>query len=389
VSVVLGDLIIAPAHSHCYAVIDGPEHANELLSDFVSAGLAASERITIIGLTDQQAFSLLARMNEDGADPHSSVREGQLSITGQSLTTQVDSMTAQQVTDQVLQAVSAATRDGYGGIRIGGMLSGLNASPHERTMTRLVRQHPVTALCLFHPHAPAAVRSQADRLHDGRVPSTAVFDDADVRVSAVSRKEVRLAGRVHPGNQARVLSVLTQTARKGRLVIDAASLRDIDPGSLRAILTSGLRLTLRRPSPMLQQLAGELAGQFQPAQPSNTMARNGIPVPGQTAPAVVTNLVWRTFGPQRPDRAESVLDWAGLAGNAAQAISDVATRHHIAAPTLNNRIRQISNRGAQTPLSPLQLRDATRATQPTEDHLSRQRTAGLLDLPSPRSEGPI
>lgn len=120
--------------------------------------------------------------------------------------------------------------------------------------------------------------------------------------------------------------------------------------------------------------------------PANTMARTGVPVPGQTASAAVTTLIWRTFGPTRAGYAESVLDWAGLHGHPAGPITEVATRHHIARTTLTNRIRQVTHRGANTPLSPLLLRDATRATQSTEDHLSRKRTAQLLDLPPPRSQ---
>jgi hypothetical protein len=383
----LDELRAPPVHQHSYAVIDGPEHANELLSAFVTDGLARSEQVTIIGLTDQRASSLLRRIDEDGADAQGAVRDGRLIVADRSVTDAVDTMTAQQVTDQVLEAVTAATGDGHTGIRLGGLLSGVAISPHEQTLSRLVRTHPVTALCLFHPHAPADILDQANRLHDRRLPSTAVFDDADVRVSKVSRQELRLAGRVHPGNQARVLSVLTQAARSGRLIVDAASLRDIDRASLHAILASDLRLTFRRPSQVLQKLTRESAGHFERASPADTMARTGIPVPGQTAIAVVTQLVWRTFGPDRPDRAESVLDWAGLLGNPAQSTAIVANRHHIAAATLTHRIRQIGNRGAQTPLSPLQLRDATRPSQPTEDHLSRQRTARLLDLPAPRSAG--
>lgn len=117
--------------------------------------------------------------------------------------------------------------------------------------------------------------------------------------------------------------------------------------------------------------------------PANTMARTGVPVVGQTAPAVITNLIWRTFGHTPAGSAESVLDWAGLQGHPAEPIAEVAKRHHIARATLTNRVRRATNRGAQTPLSPLLLRDATRATQPTEDHLSRQRTALLLELPPP------
>ncbi len=386
VSVVLGNRIAAPAHRHSYAVIDGPEHAREVSSAFIAAGLTRSERVVLIGVTDRQTGPLLTRLREDGADPHGALRDGQLIVADRSAAAAVYTMTALQLTDQVRQLATTAAGDGYTGIRLAGLLPGLTTSPHEATLGRLVRQHPVTALCLYHPQAPADVLSQARSSHDRRVPSTGVFNDADVRVSTVPRLGLRLAGRIHPGNRAAVLAVLARTARNGLLVIDVASLRDIDPGSLQAILSSGLRLSLRRPSPLVQRLTQELSAEMNPASPGNTMARSGFPVPGQTAAAVVTNLIWRTFGPTQAGRAESVLDWAGLHGNFADPVAEVAHRHHTTPATLTNRIRHVTNRGANTPLSPLLLRDATRPTQPSEDHLSRIRTAQLLDLPPPRPQ---
>jgi hypothetical protein len=50
---------------------------------------------------------------------------------------------------------------------------------------------------------------------------------------------------------------------------------------------------------------------------------------------------------------------------------------------LTIRIRQVTSRGAQIPLTPVQLRDASRTTAPTEDELSHRRIAQLLGLPSP------
>ncbi|MGS0684006.1 MEDS domain-containing protein [Nakamurella sp. GG22] len=381
-----GDPVGAPARRHSYAVVDGPEHTREVSSAFITAGLTRSERVTLIGVTDRQTGPLLTRLREDGADPHTALRDGQLIIADRSATAAVYTMTAQQLTDQVRQLATAAAGDGYTGIRLAGLLPGLTTSPHEATLSRLVREHPVTALCLYHPQAPAEVLSQARTLHDRRVPSTAVFNDPDVRVSTLPRHGLRLAGRIHPGNRAAVLAVLARTARNGPLIVDVASLRDIDTGSLHTILNSGLRLSLRRPNPRVQRLTQELTAEMNPGSPGNTMARSAFPVPGQTAAAVVTNLTWRTYGPAQAGRAESVLDWAGLHGEPAGPIAEVAHRHHTTPATLTNRIRRVTNRGAQTPLSPLLLRDVTRPTQPTEDHLSRLRTAQLLGLPPPRPQ---
>lgn len=382
----LDDVIAAPVRRHSYAVVDGQEHARELASAFTIAGLARSERVTLVGLSELEVGSVLTRLREDGADPDLARRDGQLIISDHRMNTALYTMTALELTDQIVGMTGAAVRDGYTGIRLAGLQLGLTASPHEATLSRLVREHPITALCLYHPKAPAAVLAEARAGHDRRVPSTAVFDDAELRITTVSPGTLRLAGRVHPGNRARVLSVLTDAARRGRPVIDAAALRDIDAMSLHAILSSGLGLSLRRPSPLVRRLTEELAARTERSLPEYALARNGVPVVGQTAPCVVANLIWRTFGPARAGSAESVLDWAGLHGHPAGSIAEVAGRHHIGPATLTNRVRHVTIRGAQTPLSPPLLRDATRATQPTEDHLSRQRTAQLLELPPPHSE---
>ena len=380
-----GKTVGVPVRRHSYAVVDGAEHALEVSSAFVLAGLAGSERVTLIGLTDRRAGSVLTRLREDGADPDTALRDGRLAIADRSRTEAVYRMGAQQLTDEVSRQATAAVRDGYRGLRLGGLLLGAQPSPHERTLTRMVRAHPVTVLCLFHPQITAEALADVHALHDRRVPSTALLDDGQVRISTVPGRALRLAGRIHSGNRARVLSVLTDAAREGRRTIDAASLRQIDPESLHTILTCGLRLTLRRPHPEVQRITRELAAKAQPVPAADTMTRNGSPVPGQTAPDVVSNLIWRTFGHARAGRAESVLDWAGLLGRPAGPVAQVAARHRVAPATLTNRARQVARRGAQTPLSPLLLRDATRATQPTEDHLGRQRTAQLLGLPPPPS----
>ena len=378
----------APRRRHTYAVVDGPEHALELSSEFVTAGLGRSERVILVGLSDRQAGRVLTRMREDGADPDSALRDGQLIIADESATAATYIMTAQQLTDRVIELTASAINEGHTGIRLGGMLLGLETSPHERSLSRLVRDHPVTALCLYHPQAPTAVLTEAHALHDRQVRSTPVFNDPDLRVSLSPGHGVRLAGRIHPGNRAPVLSILTDAARTGRPNIDAASLRDIDPASMHAILTSGLGLSLRRPNPLVQRLTRDLAAQVNRATPAHTMARTGIPVLGRTAAEVVTNVTWRVFGTARADCAESVLDWAGLQGHAAAPVAEVAHQHNITPATMSKRVRLVTSRGAQTPLSPLLLRDATRPTQSTEDHLSRQRTAQLLDLPPPQAQQP-
>jgi len=98
---------------------------------------------------------------------------------------------------------------------------------------------------------------------------------------------------------------------------------------------------------------------------------------------VVTGLIWRTYGSTRPQRARSVLDWAGLLGHPAGAVADIAARHAVTVPTIGNRVRHVRSRGEVLPLSPVVLRDTERVSDPGEDHLSRQRCAYLLGVQTP------
>jgi hypothetical protein len=154
----------------------------------------------------------------------------------------------------------------------------------------------------------------------------------------------------------------------------------LDLETLHAIMALGVGLI---PSPMAQRIGRVSAAPAAVRTGPDAMGRNGFPVPGHTASTMVANLIWRTFGTSRPGRAESVLDWAGLLGRPAAPIADVAARHRVTPATVTARARQVQHRGSQTPLTPLQLRDATRAPHATEDQLSRARIAQLLGLPPP------
>jgi hypothetical protein len=71
---------------------------------------------------------------------------------------------------------------------------------------------------------------------------------------------------------------------------------------------------------------------------------------------------------------------AGLLGQPAGTVSDVAAAHHIGRGTLLNRVRQVGSRGALTTLTPVVLLDVIRASLQSDDPLSRRRVAELLGL---------
>ncbi len=376
----VNDAAVGLVHRHCYAVVDGAEDAAEVSAAFVTAGLAASERVVVVGLTDQ-GDGLLTRLREDGADPTRAVRDGRLVVTDQARSVALYERSTEVFVDELGRRATAAVRDGYTGIRFGGLFPGITLSPHEHGLDRVVRKYPATALCLYHRQAPAGVVTAVESVHDDRVRCPILFDDGQLRITAVSEHRLRLAGRLSLGNRNQVLAVLGDAADAGRRTINAAALDTIDPETLHAILGLGVGLTS---NPALPRLARSAAPAPLPRIP-DAMGRNGFPVPGQTATTLVANLAWRTFGTSRPGRAESVLDWAGLLGRPAAPINQVAHRHGVAPATVTTRVRQVHHRGSQTPLTPLQMRDATRAPQPTEDQRSRHRIAQLLGVTPPQS----
>ena len=139
-----------------------------------------------------------------------------------------------------------------------------------------------------------------------------------------------------------------------------------------------LQLTWPRPSGAVQPMIDRLAVE----EWDHIGARTGTAVAGFTVPTVVTALIWRTFG-RTAEGARTTLDWAGLLDRQADPINDLARRYATTATTLRRRVQRARTRGANLPLTPRVLQDATRATQPTDDALGRQRCAHILGIPVP------
>ena len=116
--------------------------------------------------------------------------------------------------------------------------------------------------------------------------------------------------------------------------------------------------------------------------------RDGVPLPGSTPPAVISQLAHRVFGPLRPDQVRAMLDYHGLAGHPAGRQVDVATRYGVTARTVANWAKALTAAGSRLPLSADLAAELTRRTRPGEDHLARTRTATTVGLPAPHPPAP-
>ena len=98
--------------------------------------------------------------------------------------------------------------------------------------------------------------------------------------------------------------------------------------------------------------------------------RTGTPVPGRTVPEVVSQLAWRVLGPYK-DRARSVLDWAGLTGQPAGTLTEVARRYGVTSRAVGQRVQRVGRAGAALPLHPRVQRELTRPARNGDDDLTR------------------
>jgi hypothetical protein len=111
--------------------------------------------------------------------------------------------------------------------------------------------------------------------------------------------------------------------------------------------------------------------------------RDGVPLPGTTPAAVLSQLAHRVFGPLRPDRVRVMLDFHGLAGQPATSRAAVADRHHISPTTVTTWAAALAAAGGRLPVTDDLAAQVGRPSTAGEDHLGRTRAAATLGVPPP------
>ena len=103
-------------------------------------------------------------------------------------------------------------------------------------------------------------------------------------------------------------------------------------------------------------------------------------------PEVVSQLIWCVLGPLK-GRAKSVLDWAGLVGQAPPAVlREIGARYGVSGEAVGQRIQRVAAAGVRLPLPANLEHEVTRPSRPGENHLLRTRWALLLGRPGPQRD---
>ena len=106
------------------------------------------------------------------------------------------------------------------------------------------------------------------------------------------------------------------------------------------------------------------------------------PVSGLRPDQVVSQLIYRVFGPERSD-VEPLLDLHGLAGQPATHIANTSSRNGISEATLRQAERQLRAEARRTAIPSAIMTEASRPTTAFEDHVARRRVAKTLGAEDP------
>ena len=256
----------APGCWHGCVLLSSEEQGWEALADFISQGIEVQDQVLVAGLRAGQVTELLRRLHEElGVDPDPAITDGQLVVMDQAGSAGLLPLPEQELTGLISNRIEQAIQEGYRGVRLTGLYPARGIGPHEPVLDRLVRTGPLTVLCAyFHDDLTAQEQARVRELHLYEVVDTAVFDDGRLRITRPRPGWLRMAGRWDTGNHDAALAVVSRAVAAGDRELDMASLRTIHPAGVHALLTGVGRVRLRRPNPLVQQLAQFLSTQQPP-----------------------------------------------------------------------------------------------------------------------------
>ena len=251
---------------HGCVVLSSEEQGWEALAEFIGEGIEEQHQVVVAGLRAGQVTQLLRRLHEEqGVDPDPAIADGQLVVMDETVSGGWLLLSENELTDLVTNQIDRAMLAGYRGVRLTGLYPERGVGPLEVALDRLVRTDPLTVLCAyFRDDLTSQELARVRELHAHEVVDTAVYDDVRLRITRPRPGWLRLAGRWDTGNHDAALAAVAGAVAAGDQDLDMASLRAIDPAGLHALLTGVGRVRLRRPNPLVHQLAQFLGAQRPP-----------------------------------------------------------------------------------------------------------------------------
>ena len=232
--------------THTCLVPESVEHIWEVTAAWLAGGLTAGEQVMYF--EDDSATAVLERLAEDRVSVDAAVEQGQLVVvptegTRASVATPLD-----QVEGMLRGVIEESAQQGWPGLRMNGETApgmfaqgGLDSLVrYETIITKVLDEHPAARLlCLydravFDADALAAMRA----VHPSELVGPAVYDDSLLRITAVGRGQIRMAGEVDRSNSGmirRVLADALEQSMRSRhdvtdITLDLHSVRFLDVG---------------------------------------------------------------------------------------------------------------------------------------------------------------
>lgn len=244
---------------HVCAVLDGPAAQAEIVTEFVSAGLARRERVAYFA-GDSSRERVLGMLHGGGIATGEPLAQGQLSIVPLHEHAGEENVDPARRIAAMSAAIDGALADGYSGFRATGEQWAARKLPredllleYERLVGDLCATRPAVALCQYESaRCDPQLIENARELHRHVVRNVLVSANGLLRLIPLTRDEngdswLRVTGEADISNSDLILAALDESGN-GDLHLDLARLEFVDLHGVEALkeLGDALRSSRRR-----------------------------------------------------------------------------------------------------------------------------------------------
>ncbi len=263
---------------HVCAVLEGQAMQEEIVTEFVGAGLQRHERVAYFA-RDGSRERVLGILQAGGIPTAEAVAEGQLLVVpAENASLDGPPFDPSARIAGLNAAIDAARVDGYSGFRATGEQWSTELPPEELLVEyeikvgELCAARSAVGLCQYEtPRCEPHLIDEVLRLHDRLVQNPVVSTDGLLRVVPLSQDEhgdtwLRVAGEADLSNSALLVRVVDDTG-VGNIHLDLVRLRFVDLKGVEALEELALtlrhsrrRLILHNPPATLRRIAAIVSG---------------------------------------------------------------------------------------------------------------------------------